>query len=69
VILIFITFFWPIFNGHLSGALLHALVLARPHLGLFGGSVSVEVEVALDPHLRYFCYTSRRRRGQRFRVS
>ena len=58
--LIFITFFGPSFVW--PGTLFHALVFAGPHLGLLGGSVPVDVEVAFDPHLRDFCHTGRSRR-------
>jgi hypothetical protein len=61
VVLIFITFFGLVFVW--SAAVFHALILARPHLGLLGGSVPVEVEVAFDPHLRDFSHTGGHCRG------
>ena len=61
----FIYFFRPAFVCNGLRPLFHALVLARPHLRLLGSSVSIEVEVALDPHLHDFCYARRSRRRQR----
>lgn len=62
----FILFFRPVFVWNVLCPLFHALVFARPHLRLLGSSISIEVEVALDPHLHDFCYARRRRRRRRF---